>query len=256
MDDIEAFARSNRRARTVKVAMILAIALSPFGYVVWRFYKAHAVIAEHEREAREAEMLSDAETAQLRTSLAGAIKTLQSAKASFVADVTPAALDAVTPGESRCPYEASSTMRGVVAPGQNIEPIGLDTWRITQVQDDLDKGEATKTELGQIEGMRSLPGEVVFVVGKSSPPIVTGDSYLPGQITGTAYMYSYRQRRIVCAAPIEVENKEAIDIQYTYMEGNILDEDMKKRESAKSVLDADLDEQLNRQISERLRATN
>ena len=235
--------------------MIIAVALSPFGYVVWRFYKAHALIAEHEREAREAEMLSDAETAQLRTSLADAIKTLQSAKASFVADVTPAALDAVTPGESRCPYGASGT-HGVIAPGQKVEPIGLDTWLITQVQDDLDKGAATKTELGQIEGMRGLPGEVVFVVGKSSPPIVTGDSYLPGQIVGTAYMYSYRQRRIVCAAPIDVQNKEAIDIQYTYMEGNILDEDMKKRESARSTLETDLQEQLDRQISERLRATD
>jgi hypothetical protein len=254
MDEVEAFERSNRFARRVKVALVIAIALSPVAYVMWRFYKANALIAEHEREAREAEMLSDAEVAQLRTSLAQATKAVQQARAEFVADVTPATLAAVTVSDARCSARPDLES-DIVEPGQPIKPIGLSTWLIEDVQEHLDKGEATKTELRQIEDIRNGPDEVLLVVGKSEKAVVMADSYLPGHISGNAYVYSYRARRIVCAAEIDVQNKEAVDIQYTYMEGNILDEDEKKRESGVSELERDLQEQLRAQIAARLRAT-
>jgi hypothetical protein len=40
------------------------------------------------------------------------------------------------------------------------------------------------------------------------------DSYIPGTVRGTAYLYSVAQRKVLCAADLSVQNAPEVKISY------------------------------------------
>jgi hypothetical protein len=102
MDDIEAFARANKRKVRVRVFLLVAVFASPFAYLGWKMYSDHAAREERREAHRKQLELSEAERASLRTSIGEARRRLAAAREGWTRAVTPEALAAVTPGAGPC----------------------------------------------------------------------------------------------------------------------------------------------------------
>jgi hypothetical protein len=86
--------------------------------------------------------------------------------------------------------------------------------------------------------------------------VMLSDSYLPGTVTGNAYLYSFRDRRIVCATALEVRSSVGIEVRYQYMQDNVADEMTKKDRAGQATLDRDLEVQLRYAIAAHIRAVD
>jgi hypothetical protein len=120
---------------------------------------------------------------------------------------------------------------------------------------ELAQGKADKNDLARVKRLERLMDDFLFVVGEQTEPVVLSDSYVPGQLTGYAYLYSWNAGRVVCFTSLAVQNREAIEIEYTAMVGNYVDEQMRKNDAARAVLQRDLSVQIRTAIAARLHAT-
>ena len=147
----------------------------------------------------------------------------------WVSPVTPAKLDVIEPGDAPCPfriegvdpsygtygaYDASPS--GSVAPGAQPTAASLasDAATLTELDEVVRKGDATKSTLTQAQVLAESSRRVVFVVGVDNAPVVLDNEYIPGRSRGTAYVYGVVERRVVCAANFDVQNAPEIKVEY------------------------------------------
>jgi hypothetical protein len=275
VDEAETFMRAQRTANRVKIALVIAVLLAPAVYLLWRIYAHNAGVAEEREQERRAEMLSAVETAQLRDGLARAHQASAARRAAFAADVVPTKLEAVTPSDAPCPVSLRAPTAGAadsyvrygsidgnyfgnvayreVEPGSSIRPPTDDDTSLDGIDAALARGEATRTQLHHVARLERDADDVVLVVATRKPALIVADSYEPGTISGNAYIYSYSQRRIVCFAEVSVRNSAEIKFEYSAQLG--ADENRQRDETARYVLERDLEVQLRRQLATRMRAT-
>jgi hypothetical protein len=277
-DDVEAFERATRRGRRIKVTLVIVIALLPLGWVIWKNFAVRRTIARHEEEYRAKMALTASDKTELERSLVEARKAIEAGIAKFSVAVTPETLSALEDSGSPCPVRVTAPTMGagdsyvkygsidgnyfgnasyrLVAPGVPITSrAGYELEVLDDVQKRYAAGSADKNDLDRVRRLTGGASDEIFVVGTRTDPIVLGDSYEPGTVSGFVYVYSHRAGKVVCFAALTAQNTPQIEINYSYMKDNYTDELSKKRESALGTLSRDLEVQVRTQIAARLHAT-
>jgi hypothetical protein len=276
-NEVEAFERATRRSRTIKIALLLLVIASPLIYVGYRNHAKRAQIEERHEAYERSIALTAADKTELEAAIPRARKAIVDAGNRFVNIVTPQALEAMEDSGQRCPYRITGPSMGagesyikygsidmnyfgnagytLYAPGTPIKPpIAGDLGTLDDIAKKLATKTADKTDLDRVKRLERTMDDFLFVVGEQKDPVVLADTYLPGQLSGFAYLYSWDANRIVCFTALAVQNREAIEIQYSHMAGNYVDEEMKKNDAARSVLQRDLQVQIRTAIAARLHA--
>jgi hypothetical protein len=288
-DDLEAqFVRSIRRRRAIFAVVFASLIASPFAYVWWQRHKVvvkneawEAEQAERERaeEAFRNRPLSADEARELRQLAPSTKQALLDMRDAWRRNVTPDALAAVVPTESRCPESFSAPTIGagesyvkygsidgnyfgsmhydVVRTGEPIpEPaFARMLAEVEAISDRIAGGRLLRPDLAALDKLGRGDTELFVLADERADAIVTGDSYIAGKVAGTAYLYSHAQRRVICAADIDVKNAPEVEIRYTHRAGAVGDEEIQKYAAAKAVLERDMDVQLRRAIATSMRAT-
>jgi hypothetical protein len=235
--DIDDFERSTRRGRQVRMLVMALVISSPFLWLGWRCHQERAKRDAWQEEARQRDMLSAAEKAELDKLLPELHRTIQAASKAFAEDVTPAKLGAIVPGDAPCPYSTRSSADDLDAklgthyamleassqkyykPGEQPVAENLKTaagsladleTRIKQ----RDDAEPTKYDLETVRRLAGDVKQVMFVVGERNEPVVMADAYIPGRVRGTAFLYAIAERKVVCAVDIDVQNAPEVKFEY------------------------------------------
>jgi hypothetical protein len=277
-NEVEAFERATRRSRHIKIGLVFLVVCSPLIYLGYRNYAKRAEIQEH-RDAYAREIaLTAADKTELAAAIPRARKAIEDAGNAFVNVVTPATLEALEDSGQPCPYRVSAPSMGagesyvkygsidmnyfgnasfrLYAPGAPIKPpIAGDLGTLEEIAKRLAEKKADKNDLARVKRLERSMEDFLFVVGEQRDPIVLSDSYEAGQLSGFAYLYSWSAGRVVCFTSLAVQNRESIEIEYSAMVGNVVDEMMKKNDAAKAVLERDLQVQIRTAIAARLHAT-
>jgi hypothetical protein len=107
----------------------------------------------------------------------------------------------------------------------------------------LDHGrvfDATRS-LGALTSNPELDREVVVITSARKRPVQSNaSSYEPGEISGRAFLYDFREHRIVCAGDVHATSSRAIEYAYTSGTSGASGQ----RPSLGASLDADLENQL------------
>lgn len=258
MDDIEAFARANRRKRGIRFAILGLVCAAPFLWVGYSCQKQRAKNAAYRDEERARNALSKEEQASLDKLLPEIGRSIQAASKAFAEDVTPATLGAAVPGEAGCRREIGTYGYLFVKPGEQPKPASLESAArsLADLEERIKSNEdgATKYELERAQGLAESIDETVIVVGEQTEPAVLGDSFVPGQVRGTAYVYSSRRRAIVCAGDFEAQNSSEIAFEYTTNRYDTLGTG-NKHSAAQDKLRSDLAERTRKAIGAALRQT-
>jgi hypothetical protein len=241
---------------------VLASPLLYFGWKVQRRFAAHAAYEEAERKANE---LSADELAALRKRLPEVSAMLDATAPAFAAATTPAVIAALVPTGGQClaglvpptlrTIDANAARGGFADDAGNVYVRVVTSARSTLswVADRIEKDEVKQPDRQQVERVARDVGPTVWVVGKEVPAFVSvgpgAVSYTPGRVHGQALVYDHRAGRIVCAGPIDVENGPSIDISYSYMKDNFLDQDRKAHEAATAILAKDLELRVRREVA-------
>jgi len=256
MDDIEAFARANRRKRGIRFAILGLICAAPFLWVGYSCQKTRAQNAKWREEERARNALTQEEQAELDRLLPEIAKMTQSAAKAFAEDVTPAKLAAAVPGEGRCGREVDRYDYPVLKPGEQPQPSDIKSVaaNLAELEEQIKRDDdgATKYHLDRARSLMRSIDDTVIVVGERTEPVVLGDSFIPGQVRGTAYVYSARDRKIVCAGDIDVQNSAEIAFEYTTTRYDVIGAG-NKGAAAQSKLAVDLRERLAKAIKSELR---
>jgi hypothetical protein len=253
--EIEAFERATRRSRTIKLTVLGLVVLSPIIWVIYKNVAKRQEIAKHEEEYRARIALKPEDKKRLAELIASTRKELEESAAAFGAVTTPAALDALEDSGSPCGARVSPTF-DFYKKGDPIDPgVKLKLDGLAAVEQELKEGKADKLDLEHVERMRFGSQHELFVVGEHKDPVVLANEYFPGTLSGFAYLYSHREKRVICFASFAVQNAESIAVEYRAMRGNVVDEEMKKREAAQAKLAVDLQDAAREAIAARLHAT-
>ncbi len=129
-------------------------------------------------------------------------------------------------------------------------------WEAKHAREKLDRGEADKDTLAWARRAAERPGrghQVIVLVGEEEKPLKTGETFFPGRIRGHAFVYSGAERRFVCGGPVEATSSPDVNIRYTYMKGNFLDQASKASAAGEAALARDLEVQVLRAVGEQLR---
>lgn len=278
MDEVEAFRRSTARRRNIKLGLLALVIASPFLYLGVQCRERHARIDKAEAEYRKSLELTDAEVAALKLRIGESRQQIAAARAAWASAVTPAALAALEPGEVHCRvslhaptqaaesyiphgsidgnyFGAGSYLYGAGAP---IPDEALASAAAT-IEEAAARVAANKADRNDIRRVEDLPDTAIFIVAdERSEPVVTTSatgigSFLPGHIGGRAFVYDVFRKAIVCTADIDVRNSESIKFDFSYMEGNYLDEEIKMREAATTMLVRDLRTKVRQALAKELR---
>ncbi|MEO7093968.1 MAG: hypothetical protein ABI175_12005 [Polyangiales bacterium] len=256
IDDIEAFARANRRKRGIRFAILGLICASPFLWLTYNCQQQHARNAKWHDEERERNALSKEERAELDKLLPEIGTMIQTASKAFAEDVTPAKLAEVVPGDERCGRRIERYGYVSVKPGEQPKAAGLTSAAesLADLEQQIKNSEdgATKWHLERAHGLAHSIDETVIFVGERTAPVMMVDSYIPGQVRGTAYVYSSRARKVVCVGDITVENSAEIAFEYTTSRYDVTGAG-NKNSAAQAKLEADLSERTAKAISSELR---
>lgn len=272
-DDIEDFARSRRRATAVRMGIMGLVIASPFLWLGWRCHEQHAKRDAWEAEYKDQQRLSPAEKAELDKLLPELRVSIQRAQKAFDEDVTPEKLETVQPGDQPCvryhsdaaDLDAKLGTKYAALAGNYVEkfkvgePIKVkalaDAARsLESVLEEIKReDEPTKSHLARLRELAKDVDQVVFFVGETSTPVVMVDEYIPGTVRGTAFLYSPAQRKIVCAAHVDVQNAAEVKISYRTSQYDTSGQTA-KREAAQSELTIDLGVRTDRAITQGMRA--
>ncbi len=256
MDDVDAFARSNRRRRQIRLTILGLLCASPFLWLTYNCQKQRAQNEKWHEEARERNALSKEEQAELARLLPEIGKMIQTASKTFAEDVTPAKLAEAVPGDGRCGRDVERIGYVFVKPGEQPKAQQLTSaaQSLANLEERVKNAEdgATKYDLEHARDLASGIDDTVVLVGERTAPAMLGDSYIPGQVRGTAYVYSSSTRKIVCAGDISVENSAEIAFEYTTSRYDIAGTG-NKRAAAQSKLEADLSDRTAKAITRELR---
>jgi hypothetical protein len=281
-DDIEGFARANRRRAKMYGVIGMAVFVIPLAWVFYDCHKKHQRIAERNAEYRKSLELTPEERETLKKRVTEVKVRIAEQQDAWKKVVTHEALAALKPSEAPCTmhkFEAPTVQAADsyvqygsidanyfgsywvsrIRAGESFGvPYASDLQAVQALEKKLVDGTANKND----ERSLDLENVIAFmVVEKESAPIVTTSvaglgGFVPGELSGRVFVYSATAKRITCMADIAVTNSESIKFNYSYMEGNYLDKEMKMREAGKAQLERDLDVKLRQAVASQLRAIN
>jgi hypothetical protein len=228
--NIAAFTRSTTTKRWVMIGLLAAVIAAPFAYV-WNERRQE----QNKRDARRAayveprtRKLSDADRTAIEKTVAESKQSLDAARQSWAAAMTPDALAAIEPGTGPCEFQFQAPSANAAARfvkygsvdadyGEPFEsymaadPINPGTLTRAAVTVDglgrrLASGHATAEDAARVRKL--LPTHVpVLVIDKDVEPAAgSGTTFTSGQVLGRAYVFSVARQKIVCAAAIDVKN--------------------------------------------------
>lgn len=254
--EVEAFVRATRRSRTIKLTVLILVVLSPIIWVIYKNVAKRQEIAKHEEEYRARMALTPADKQRMDELIPQTRKALRDSAIGFATVVTPQALDALEDAGTACPARVRTAGFRLYKVGEPIDSgVAYKLTSLGEIEKKYRAGNADKLDLERVEQISFSGDSELFVVGERKDPLVLANEYFPGTISGFAYLYSHRDKKVICFASFAVQNAETISVEYRAMAGNVLDEEMKKREAAQAKLAVDLEDQAGAAIAARLHAT-
>jgi hypothetical protein len=278
-DDIEGFARANRRRAKMYGVIGMAVFVIPLAWVFYDCHKKHQRIAERNAEYRKSLELTPEEREILKKRVTEVKARIAEQQDAWKKVVTHEALAALKPSESPCTmhkFEAPTVQAADsyvqygsidanyfgsywvsrIRAGESFGvPYASDLQAVQALEKKLVDGTADRNDQRSLDLENVIP---FMVVEKESAPLVTSSGglggFIPGELAGRVYVYSAASHSITCVADIAVTNSESIRFNYSYMEGNYADKEYKMREAGKAQLERDLDVKLRQAIATQLRA--
>jgi hypothetical protein len=273
MDEDEILLRQlqaqRRRSRVIIVGFLCLLGIGPFVPIGWQYYQRWKEDQANKLTAAEAQelrgyldrMSRERESCdQAWQSARDQIDSLKVSEApcnaSLMAPTSEAAKSYVEYGSIDGNYFGSWSLRLI-----RKEPIGessacaFSDWEAKQTRERLDRGDADKDTLAWARRAVVRPGrgyQVVVLVSDESKPMKTGNSFIPGRISGRAFVYSDELRRFVCGGPVEAMSSPNVNIRYSYMKDNFMDQEYKSASAGQAALGRDLEVQVRRAVSEQL----
>jgi len=284
-DDFEAqFVRSTRRRRAILTVVLTAVVVAPFAYLWWQRHKVVVEIeareeaqAERERadEAFRNRPLSESEAQRLRQLAPSTRQAVLDMRAAWQRNVTPEALAAREPTESRCPvafraptiqagesYAKYASIDGNYFGDMQYEVFSADQpipepefarmlAEVDAIAAHIAGGKLLRPDLEALSRLGDPRDKLFVLADKRVESVVERGGYFAGQVIGAVYLYSYARGRVICAGEIDARNSPEIEVSYTHFGG---DQQDKEREAARAVLRRDLEVALRRAIATSLRA--
>lgn len=150
-----------------------------------------------------------------------------------------------------------------VGKNEDVARCGGNSWELSRLAEErtqLEAGERDKRDLARVERQlrrRERDQTVVLLVEEQSEPFASsglaGDfSFTPGSISGRAYLHVDGEG-FVCGGLVAARNSGEIDVTFSYMRDNFLDENQKGQQAVKGALLRDLEVQLRVAVSQGLR---
>lgn len=229
--NIAAFTRSTTTKRWVMIGLLAAVIATPFAYV-WNERRQEQNKIDARRAAYSAPearpKLSAADRTAIEKTVAESKQSLDAARQSWAAAMTPDALAAIKPSTGPCEFQFKAPSANAAARfvkygsvdadyGEPFEsymaadPINPGVLTRAALTVDglarrLESGHATADDAARIR--KQLPTHVpVLVIDKDVEPAAgSGTTFTPGQVSGRAYVFSVAQNKIVCSAAIDVKN--------------------------------------------------
>ncbi len=228
---IAAFARSAKSKRWLWFALLLCVIAAPFGIVLYLQHEER--IVPDRRVDRAEEPLAGQDRAELATGVAQVRATVVAARKSWPAAVAADALAKIVPGTQPCaapftaptPAAADRFVRDGTADPKGFAASAFRAYGADQPLRDDDLAELAAT-VGAIDSrleagiaapsdrveLASLPAYSTFlVIDRDVQPALTGTKpvgYVPGEVTGRAFVFSVREARIVCTGAITARNPD------------------------------------------------
>lgn len=279
LDDIEGFARANRRRAAIYSIIVAGIFIAP---LVWVGYSCHSKqqrIAAREEAYRKSLELTPAEVESLKKRVADVKTRIAAQHEAWKKVVTHEELAKIQPSEAPCTMHrfqapTSGAADSYVQHG-SIDANYFGSFYVVRIPAGKDFGLPFASELAAAEALEKkladgtanrndqrsidLENAIPFiVVEKESAPIVTTSvagigGFIPGELIGRAYVYSASAQRITCAADLVVSNSESVKFDFSYMQGNYLDKEYKMREAGKATLERDLEVRIRQTLASQLR---
>jgi hypothetical protein len=259
-----------RRTRRLLIGFLSVLLIGPFVPFGWAYFRRW----QEERASR----LDDNEAAELKRLLdAGRGERLSCQNAwraacNQIQQLEPGPDPCNTPLMAPADFSAKSYVESGSIDGNYFgswslrlirdgEPLGDSSgcagqeWAADELRKRLERGEADKDDLAQARrssGHREHGYQVLLRVHDERKPTSLGETFIPGHVAGRAYLYSDGERRFLCAGDVAAANSPDVKINYTYMQGNFLDQEMKSRMAANGALERDLQVQLRKAVADGL----
>lgn len=244
VDPIAQDARARRR-RIVLVALFVVVGpvLVAIAVIGWRVH-SDDVKQRTEDAARYAPHEEDARILQ---TIAAVRARLVEVRDAWPRATSPEALAALVPGTAPCPLRltpptekaAQAYVQGtqsdreglgnldffeIARPGEPInDGLGGRLFSLAETEKDMKERGAWRSKVKELDAWNKSLGEYVFVVGRKTEAVISGRAgsrtFTPGHLEGVAYVFSYDQRHVVCAAPVSVSNSDQLDIVYQDNDG-------------------------------------
>jgi hypothetical protein len=148
-------------------------------------------------------------------------------------------------------FPLTTTERGAIPQSASIARI----WRDALEAERLLEGEAKAAAIPYADAFDAFPVEArltheVVLVRKSyrAPARTSPRSYEPGVVDGVAYLYDWREHRVICAGEVHAENTATLE--YSFND----DADAKSWQIREPRLDATLAEDLETQVARAIAA--
>lgn len=221
-------------------------------------------LSHHDRHEADAKARVEARVSSARTTIRDADRAANEAQSQFEAALTYELLTNETkPSSSPCnitlqPRRNAFPLLVLSGPSDRDLPspsVGRLSADVHRAQDLLDTGHPAEAVL-YADALAGSPPEtrlvhdVVLVPRKRVLPTRTSaTTFTPGIVEGTAYLYDFRQRAIICAGEIHAESSRALE--YSWNDGQVVAPKDWEHQAPRldATLDDDLDAQLARAIA-------
>lgn len=225
------FLRGQRNKRFMRLGALALVIASPFLIVMYMRHQKR-VKREEAREQWEAQNpapppLADDDRKAITKLVADLKPKLAAAQKTWPQVTAHTALLAIKPGTGACAQAGQlptdAAMDAYVTAGDidasfvqsdffgymadkpiADEPVSTPLRTVDAIRRRLDQGTATAYDRKALEEIR--PYFRIVVIDKEVAPEITGATFVPGQVTGRAYVYSIDDARIICAGAIEAKN--------------------------------------------------
>jgi hypothetical protein len=281
--------RALRRGRQTKLILLAAVIVAVAAYPFVRIFSRWHTVNRHNDEAREAEQREAAAreayanrplTADEHARLTNIAPKLHDTVASFQTEwqtaTTPDALADVGTLLRACPIAVKSpsfevgdryvkniagrfdgsileftrVQRGEAIPAPDFAKMLGDADAIAKR---IAGGSATRKDFEAASALYAPEQPVEFLVTlEDMKAIPGGDTYTPGHVMGTAYIYDLALGAVVCAGKIEVDSSPGINFEFL-TRGDMPEVDATLAEG--KALERDLEVRTQRAIAKALRAT-
>jgi hypothetical protein len=230
---IAAFARSAKSKRWLWFALLLGVLAAPFGIVLYLHHKDRVASDDRRAADRPEEPLDGQDRAELATTVAQTRAMLAAARKSWPTAVAADALAKIAPGTQPCaaPFAAPTpatvdrfvrdgTADPKVFAASAFRAYGADqplrdgdlaemAATVGAVDSRLKAGIAAPSDRAELANLAAFT--TFLVIDRDVQPALTSTKpvgYVPGEVTGRAYVFSVRDARIVCAGAITARNPD------------------------------------------------